>query len=54
MRITYLQRIFQKKNEVENVKFLKSQEYGVIGMTIISDIKDSSILKVTNEKNLKL
>ena len=39
-----------EKNEVENVKFSKSQEYGVTGMTIIPDIKDSSILKVTNEK----
>ena len=42
-----------KKNEVKNVKFLKSQEYGVTGMTIIPDIKDSSILSVTNEKKLK-
>ena len=42
-----------EKNEVENVKFSKSQEYGVTGMTIIPDIKDSSILKVTNEKKLK-
>ena len=42
-----------EKNEVKNVKFLKSQEYGVTGMTIIPDIKDSSILSVTNEKKLK-
>ena len=43
----------EEKNEVKNVKFLKSQEYGVTGMTIIPDIKDSSILRVTNEKKLK-
>ena len=42
-----------EKNEVKNVKFLKSQEYGVTGMTIIPDIKDSSILSVTNEKKLE-
>ena len=42
-----------EKNEEKNVKFLKSQEYGVTGMTIIPDIKDSSILSVTNEKKLK-
>ena len=43
----------QKKNEVENVKFSKSQEYGATGKTIIPDIKDSSILKVKNEKKLE-
>ena len=42
-----------EKNEVENVKFSKFYKYGVTGMTIIPDIKDSSILKVTNEKKLK-
>ena len=42
-----------EQNEVDNVKFSKAQEYGMTRMTIISDIKDSSILKVTNEKKLK-
>ena len=42
-----------EQNEVDNVKFSKAQEYGMTRMTIISDIKDSSILKVTNERKLK-
>ena len=44
-----------EKNEVENVKFFKFYQYRVTGITSIPDIKDSFILKVTNEKkNLKV
>ena len=45
MKITYLLLISLKKNEVENVKFKKSVEYAVTGLSINQDI-DSKIVAV--------
>ena len=36
MKTTFLQQILQK-NELENLKFKKSQEYAVIGLSINQD-----------------
>ena len=47
MKITYLLLISLKKNEVENVKFKKSVEYAVTGLSINPDI-DSKIVAVTD------
>ena len=47
MKITYLLLISLKKNEVENVKFKKSVEYAVTGLSINQDI-DSKIVTVTD------
>ena len=43
-----------QKNEVENVLFKKNKEYATTGMTIKPDIVDSNIVKVTDQKNLKV
>ena len=42
------------KNEVENVKFSKSLEYGITGMTFKPDIGNSGLVKVKDERKLKL
>ena len=42
-----------EKNEVENIIFLKNQEYAVTGMVIKPDIVDSNIVKVTDQKKLE-
>ena len=42
------------KNEVENVKFSKSLEYGITGMTVKPDIGNSGLVKVKDERKLKL
>ena len=47
MWLTYLQRIFQKKIGTK-CKVFKISRIWSAGMKIIPDIKDSSILKVTN------
>ena len=43
-----------QENEVENVLFKKNKEYAITGMTIKPDIVDSDIVKVTDQKNLKV
>ena len=53
MKIMFLQWIFWKKNEVENVVFKKNQEYAITGMTIKPDVLESDIVKVTDQKNLE-
>lgn len=42
-----------EKNEVENVKFRKSQEYGIRNMSIKPDIDNSFLVKVFDESKLK-
>ena len=42
------------KNEVENVKISKSLEYGITGMTVKPDIGNSGLVKVKDERKLKL
>lgn len=42
-----------EKNEVENVKFRKSQEYGIRSMSIKPDIDNSFLVKVFDESKLK-
>ena len=43
-----------QENKVENVLFKKNKEYAITGMTIKPDIVDSDIVKVTDQKNLKV
>ena len=45
MKITFLLRILQKKNEVENIKFKKSLEYAVTGLSINQDT-DAELMTV--------
>ena len=45
MKITFLLWILQKKNEVENVKFKKSLEYAVTGLSINQDT-DAELMTV--------
>ena len=40
-------------NEVENVKFRKSQEYGVTSLSIKPDISDSLLVTVKNVREFK-
>ena len=47
MKITYLPLIQLKENEVEKVKFRKSIEYAVTGLSINQDI-DSGLIVVTD------
>ena len=47
MKITYLLLIQLKENEVEKVKFRKSIEYAVTGLSINQDI-DSGVIVVTD------
>ena len=47
MKITFLLRILQKKNEAENVKLNKSLEYAVTGLSINQDI-GSELVTVTD------
>ena len=52
MKKTFLLLILQKKNEVENVKFKKSFEYAVTGLSINQET-DSNLVAVidTNRQN---
>ena len=43
MRITFLLLIWQKKNEVEEIKIKKSREYAVTGLSINQDIETDFI-----------
>ena len=47
MKIILLQQILQKKNEVEKVRFKKSLEYAVTGLSINQDI-GSALVTVTD------
>ena len=47
MKIILLQQILQKKNEVEKVRFKKSLEYAVTGLSINQDI-GSALATVTD------
>ena len=47
MKIILLQQILQKKNEVEEVRFKKSLEYAVTGLSINQDI-GSALVTVTD------
>ena len=47
MKIIFLQQILQKKNKVENVRFKKSLEYAVTGLSINQDI-GSALVTVTD------
>ena len=52
MKTMFSQQIFQK-NEVENVKFRKSQEYGIRSMSIKPDNDNSFLVKAFDESKLK-
>ena len=43
-----------EKNEVESVKFLKSLEYGVTGLTINPDPSSFTTIKVLDKEKLKV
>ena len=47
MKIILLQQMLQKKNEVEKVRFKKSREYAVTGLSINQDI-GSALVTVTD------
>ena len=42
-----------QNNQVENIKFSKSHEYGVTGMAIKPDIGSYSLIKVSDKQKLK-
>ena len=50
MRITFLLLIWQKKNEVEEIKFKKSREYAVTGLSINQDIGTDFITVAETDK----
>ena len=43
-----------EKNEVENLKFSESLEYGVTGMTINPDSESFTLIKVLDKAKLKI
>lgn len=43
-----------EKKEIENVKFSKTHEYGVTGLTIKPDAGSFFLIKVTNKGKLKV
>ena len=52
MKITFLQLIQPKKDEVKEIKFKKSREYAVTGLSINQDV-DSDLVAVTDTEKKK-